>query len=46
LTTGLRDKLLFPHLDTVEPKVMRKCGAERSDDFGSIPNLREPFKPN
>ena len=45
MTTGLGDHLVFPHLGTV-PKVISKRGAERSDDFMKIPELREPYKPN
>ena len=45
MTTGLGDQMIFPHLETI-PKVLSKRGAERSDDFVKIPELREPFKPN
>jgi len=45
MTTGLGDNLVFPHLETV-PKTLSKRGAERSDDFVKIPELRDPYKPN
>jgi len=46
LTTGLRDQLIFPHLEHPVPKDMSKAGADRSDDFGKIPSLRDPYRPN
>ena len=46
VTTGLDDREFYPHLGRTQPKPVGKRSAQRSDDFGTIPALREPYKPD
>ena len=45
LTTGMTDAWLFDQ-DFVKPKQLTKVGGQLANDYGQIPKLREPFKPN
>jgi len=44
LTTGMPDLALF-NKSFPKPKNLSKLGGKPSDDFGSIPELRSPYKP-
>ena len=44
LTTGMPDLALF-NTSFPKPKNLSKLGGKPSDDFGSIPQLRSPYKP-
>ena len=44
LTTGMPDLALF-NQSFPKPKNLTKLGGKPSDDFGSIPELRSPYKP-
>ena len=46
LTTGMNDAVLSPISDHPLPKHTNTKGGQISNDFGLIPNLREPFVPN
>jgi len=45
LTTGMTDAWLFDQ-DFVKPKPLAKEGGKLANDYGVIPELRSPYKPN
>ena len=45
VTTGMPDSLLFNE-EYVKPKPLAKVAGKLSNDYGVIPQLRSPFKPN
>ena len=45
LTTGMTDAWLFDQ-DFAKPKQLAKVGGQLANDYGLIPKLREPYKPN